>query len=406
VTNDGFGKPGKKTGGLPGHWKRKSVKPTSLPDRVKLSTAVASIKLDDLKMNDLFRLVVNHQGSDIHICVGVPPVLRVNGKIIKTDLPNLDAGTVRRLIFETLTNDQRAALEEDLEVDFSVSLPSIARFRGNCYYDRLGLAAAFRTIPTLVPTMEELGLPKILVDMTGKKAGLVLITGVTGSGKSTTLAAMIDLINHNRTEHIITIEDPIEYAHEHDMCIINQRELGRNTKSFSQALRAALREDPDIILVGEMRDLETISMAITAAETGHLVLSTLHTSSAPKTIDRIIDVFTPHQQEQVRVQLSETLKAVVTQQLIPRINGTGRVLAMEIMINSHAIANLIREGKTYQIYSVMQTSRQQGMQTMDQALKTLVRYRKISYEEAYLRCIDKKSFKQEENLGENSPLGL
>jgi twitching motility protein PilT len=217
---------------------------------------------------------------------------------------------------------------------------------------------------------------------------------------------MIDLINHNRTEHIITIEDPIEYAHEHDMCIINQRELGRNTKSFSQALRAALREDPDIILVGEMRDLETISMAITAAETGHLVLSTLHTSSAPKTIDRIIDVFTPHQQEQVRVQLSETLKAVVTQQLIPRINGTGRVLAMEIMINSHAIANLIREGKTYQIYSVMQTSRQQGMQTMDQALKTLVRYRKISYEEAYLRCIDKKSFKQEENLGENSPLGL
>jgi len=411
VLKDRFGKSesGGPTGGLPSHWKRKPVKP-SVPAAASQSSQPAPrktpVSLEDLKMQDLFHLVVDHNGSDIHICVGVPPVLRVHGKIVKTDLPKLDINTVRKLIFEILTDDQRAALERDMEVDFSVALPGVSRFRGNCYYDREGLAAAFRTIPNQVPTLDKLGLPSILGDLARLNSGLVLVTGVTGSGKSTTLAAMIDLINNERGEHIITIEDPIEYVHEHKKSIINQRELGSSMKSFSKALRSALREDPDVILVGEMRDLETISMAITSAETGHLVLSTLHTSNAPKTVDRIIDVFPPHQQEQVRIQLSETLKAVISQQLIPTMDGQGRVVSLEIMINTHALANLIREGKTHQIYSVMQTSRQQGMQTMDQSLKALVRYRKISFDEAYLRCIDKKSFKKPAGAPSGSPLGL
>jgi twitching motility protein PilT len=345
-------------------------------------------------MDDLFHLVVEESGSDLHLSINAPPVIRVHGQMIKTKLPNINKDQMRHLLMGLLNNDQRDKLDEIWEIDFSLSVPGLCRFRCNVFHQKDGLSGVFRVIPQKIPTLRQLNMPAIIGDLAKKHKGLVLVTGPTGNGKSTTLAAMVDMINSERHEHIITIEDPIEFAHVHKKCIINQREVGQDTKSFSMALRSALREDPDIILVGELRDLETIQMALTAAETGHLVFGTLHTSSAYKTIDRIIDVFPPHQQEQIRVQLGETLQAVVAQQLIPLADGSGRICAQEILINSPAIGNLIREGKTYQIFSVLQTSKQQGMQTMDQALKTLLKHKKITYEEAFKRATDKKSFEK------------
>lgn len=382
---------------------RPTARPSATPSSRSASSSILGkssekMKIDDdgmeYTMQDLFRLVVEEKGSDLHMSVGSPPVIRIHGKMVRTKLPPIDREKMRHLLFGILNDEQREKLDTSWELDFSIQVPNLCRFRANIFFQKDGPAGVFRVIPTHIPTLADLHMPQILTDIARKHKGLVLVTGPTGNGKSTTLAAMIDLINNERHEHIITIEDPIEFSHNHKNCIVNQREVGQNTKSFSAALRSALREDPDIILVGELRDLETIQMALTAAETGHLVFGTLHTSSAYKTIDRVIDVFPPHQQEQIRVQLGETLQAVVAQQLIPTVSGDGRVCALEILINSSAIANLIREGKTYQIFSVLQTSKQQGMQTMDQSLKDLMKHKKISYDEALKRATDKKSFER------------
>jgi twitching motility protein PilT len=281
-------------------------------------------------------------------------------------------------MYSILNNDQRKRLETDLQVDFSYSIPNHGRFRVNAYQQRGTIGAAFRMIPSVILSIDDLGLPTILHDFVKKPRGFILVTGPTGSGKTTTLAAMVDEINQDRHEHIMTIEDPIEFLHKHKSCVVNQREIGQDAQSFTLGLRAALRQDPDVILVGEMRDLETISTALTAAETGHLVFATLHTQDTPQTIDRIIDVFPPHQQHQVRVQLSVALQGIVTQQLLPTADGSGRIAACEVLSMTPAVRNLIREGKTHQIYSVLQTSSAHGMQSMDSALATLVREGKIT----------------------------
>ncbi|MDQ4024590.1 MAG: type IV pilus twitching motility protein PilT [Actinomycetota bacterium] len=291
----------------------------------------------------------------------------------------------RETIYSFLTNDQRKKLENELQVDLSYSIPGRARFRVNAYFQRASLGAAFRLIPTEMPRFESLNLPAVLKDFTKKPRGFVLVTGPTGSGKSTTLASMLDLINRERHEHIMTVEDPIEFMHRHQSCIVNQRELGADAESFALALKAALRQDPDVILVGEMRDLDTISTALTAAETGHLVFATLHTQDTAQTIDRVVDVFPPTQQHQVRMQLSVTLQGIVTQQLLPTIDGRGRTVACEVLIPTPAVRNLIREGKTHQIYSALQTGGAHGMQTMDASLAQLVRERKITRELAESR---------------------
>jgi twitching motility protein PilT len=303
-----------------------------------------------------------------------------------------DKERVHEMIYEVLTDDRKAQLEEHHEIDFAIELAEVGRFRVNAFYQRRGEGASFRIIPTKIKSVEELGLPPVLNTLARAKKGFILVTGPTGSGKSTTLAAMIDLINQERHDHILTIEDPIEFVHENKNCLVNQREVGPHTNSFAAALRSALREDPDVILVGEMRDLETIQMALTAAETGHVVFATLHTNSAAQTIDRIVDVFPPHQQQQIRTQLSEALVGVVSQILIPTIDGKGRVAACEVMVATPAIKNLIREGKTHQMPSIIQTGAKDGMQSMDQCLKTLVMKNKISREEAALRAFDKAAF--------------
>ncbi|MFA4015014.1 MAG: hypothetical protein RUDDFDWM_000080 [Candidatus Fervidibacterota bacterium] len=344
------------------------------------------MSLDDVHIDDLLRIVVEKNASDLHLCVGVPPVLRIDGRLYRTPFMPAEPAQTQRLIYEILTDDQIQRFENELELDFSYSLQNIARFRVNVFKDRGNVAAAFRLIPRRIPSIRELGLPVILEELILKPRGLILVTGPTGSGKSTTLAAMIDHLNNTDSRHVITIEDPIEYMHTHKKCIINQREIGQDTLSFAKALRSALREDPDVILVGEMRDLETIATAITAAETGHLVLATLHTNNAAETIDRIIDVFPAEQQAQIRVQLSNNLVAVLSQQLLPRASGRGRVAAMEIMIATPAIRNLIREGKTHQIPSIIQTSGEVGMQTMDQALRDLYLQGIITYEDAMSRA--------------------
>ena len=348
----------------------------------------------DVIIDDLLRLIVEKSGSDLHLTVGSPPMLRLQGKLWPTDIPSLTAKEVRRLIFQFLNNDQRERLERDLELDISYELEGVARFRCNVFYTRLGLGGVFRVIPTRIKTLAELKLPGILGDLARRNKGLILVTGPTGSGKSTTLAAMVDQVNHERQDHILTIEDPIEFVHQHKTCLVNQREIGPNTRSFSAALRSALREDPDIILVGEMRDYETISLAVTAAETGHLVFATLHTPSAAQSVDRIVDVFPAHQQDQIRTQLADALQGIIAQQLIPTIDGLSREVALEILINTSAVANLIRDNKTFQLPSIMQTSKQAGMQTMDQSLMDLVKQRKISPQEAYRRAFDKKAFEQ------------
>jgi twitching motility protein PilT len=336
-------------------------------------------------LNDYLFDAIRAGASDLHITVGLPPMVRVNGEVQPLDYSPLTANVTRELVYDILSNDQRQRLENDWELDFSYTLPRTARFRVNVYFQKGTLGAAFRTIPQEVLSLHKLGLPRAVEDMTEKPRGLVLVTGPTGSGKSTTLAAMIDKINETKNEHIMSVEDPIEFLHNHKKCIVNQREVNQDTKSFAQALKHVLRQDPDVILVGEMRDLETISLAVTAAETGHLVFGTLHTQDAPQTVDRIIDVFPPHQQHQVRAQLANALQGIITQTLIPRRDGKGRVVACEVLVPTPGVRNLIREGKTHQIYSAMQTGGKFGMQTMDAALVELMRKGLISREEAEKR---------------------
>jgi twitching motility protein PilT len=325
-----------------------------------------------MDISELLIFAVENKGSDLHISAGEPPVVRIHGEMRKVEVPALDKDDVHNMIYDILNDQQRKAYEEHLELDFSFALGDYGRFRVNVFKQNRGDSAVFRTIPNKIPTFEELSLPKVFQDLSRLEKGLVLVTGPTGSGKSTTLAAIIDLINKEEKGHILTIEDPIEFVHPSKSCLVNQRELGPHTHSFANALRSALREDPDIILVGEMRDLETISLALTAAETGHLVFGTLHTSGAPKTVDRVIDVFPAAQQNQVRSMFSESIQAVVTQALFKRRDGQGRIAAFEIMIANPAVRNLIREGKIAQLPSIMQTSKAIGMQTMEAAVTDLV----------------------------------
>ena len=329
---------------------------------------------------ELLSFAKKEGASDIHLSSGEPPTIRIHGDIRKIDSPPLNREDVHKVLYDILRDHQRKVYEEQHELDFAIAWANIGRFRVNAFMQNRGESIVFRTIPTDIPTLEQLGMPKILSDLTEKDKGLVLVTGPTGCGKSTTLAAMIDLINRRDKCHILTVEDPIEFVHESKKSLINQRELGVHTHSFANALKAALREDPDVILVGEMRDLETISLALTAAETGHLVFGTLHTSSAPKTVTRIVDVFPPEQQEQVRTMFSESLQAVLTQQLLKRKDGKGRVAALEIMVGTAAVRNLIRENKIAQILSSLQTGRQYGMQTMDQALVELYQKEQVARE--------------------------
>jgi twitching motility protein PilT len=339
----------------------------------------------EFDFSEVLLQVMERQASDLHLTAGSPPMIRHHGKLHALDYPRLSPQTTREVIYSILTNDQRQKLETDWQIDFAYSIPGRARFRVNSYFQRAALSAAFRLIPHEIPTLSELDLPPVLEEFTKKPRGFVLVTGPTGSGKSTTLAAILDLINEVRQEHILTIEDPIEFLHKHKRCIVNQRELGADAATFGLGLKAALRQDPDVILVGEMRDLETIATALTAAETGHLVFATLHTQDTAQTVDRIVDVFPPEQQQQVRVQLSVALQGIVTQQLLPRADGQGRVCGCEILVPTPAVRNLIREGKTHQIYSALQTGGQFGMQTMDAALAQLVREHKITRELAESR---------------------
>ena len=345
-------------------------------------------------IDDFLRMTLELGASDLHITTGVPPIVRVNGKLKALDHPKLLPNDTRELIYSILTQEQRDVLERNWEYDFSYSLPGKGRFRVNVYYQRGSISAAFRSIPVKIPTIEELRLPLVVSEFAMKPRGFVVVTGPTGSGKSTTLAAIINIINETRNCHIITIEDPIEFLHPHKRSIVNQREVGTDTKSFANALKYALRQDPDVILIGEMRDLETIQTALTAAETGHLVFATLHTVDAPQTIDRIIDVFPPHQQQQVRIQLAGCLQGIVAQQLLPTADGNGRVVAVEILVATPGIKNLIREGKTHQIYTAIQTGQKYGMQTLDMALADLVKRGWISYETAYEKAQDPASLKQ------------
>lgn len=337
-------------------------------------------------MEELLADAFNMGASDIHISTGLSPVFRVNGVLLRSEYPPLSKDDSQRLIFSLLSNEQRRTLEQNWELDFSYGIQGLGRFRVNVYKSKGSYAAALRTIKDTVPNFDELGLPSVIKEIAAKPRGLVLVTGATGSGKSTTLAAMIDWINENRADHILTVEDPVEFIHNSKKSIVHQRELGQDTRSFANALKSALREDPDVILVGEMRDLETISLAITAAETGHLVMGTLHTSSATTTVDRIVDVFPAEQQQQIRVQLSNSLVAILTQALLPKINEmkerTSRILAQEILIVTPAIANMIREGKAAQMYSAIQTGTDIGMQTLEMALKDLYQNGLILYEDA------------------------
>lgn len=349
----------------------------------------------DIRIEDILIKAVSLKCSDTHITVGVPPMGRVDGQLLPIEgYESLDGEDTKHLSYSLMNEDQAKRLEEKGEVDFSYSLASTGRFRVNVFKQRGSYSAVLRILSNKIPSIDDLGLPAVFKDLAMKPRGLILVTGPTGSGKSTTLAAMIDYINDNKRGHILTLEDPIEYLHKHKRCIVNQREIGEDSYSFSTALRAALREDPDVILVGEMRDLETVSIAVSAAETGHLVLSTLHTVNAPQTIDRIIDMFPSEQQQQIKVQLSGVLQGVISQQLM-RIRGTeGRVAAMEILIMNDAIRNVVREGKTHQIPSMMQTATAQGMMSMDYSLSQLVKSNKIALQDALLHCSDQEMLKR------------
>ncbi len=371
--------------GLPG-----AYKPGAQEDRKAGEPQI----VEDLHIDDLLHIVVDRNASDLHLSADCEPVIREDGQLKRLNYIKVPYNISQRMMYDILSDEQIHKFETTMELDFSYSLPRRARFRVNMYRDRGTVAAAFRLIPQKIPTCRDLNLPLLLEQLTEKPRGLVLVTGPTGSGKSTSLAAMIDFINTQHAHHIITIEDPIEYLHSNKLSVINQRELGQDTKSFGAALRASLREDPDVILVGEMRDLETIQLAITAAETGHLVFATLHTNTAAESIDRMIDVFPPGQQEQIRIQLSNNLIAVIAQQLLARAGNPGRVPAIEIMIATPAIRNLIRENKTHQIPSVIQTSANVGMVAMDQTLRDLYLKGVITLEDAMTRAVNVEELKK------------
>jgi len=353
---------------------------------------VASV--EGVSIDELCAMAVEAGASDLHITTALPPTVRIDGTLHTLPFERLRPLDTQRLMYDVLTDRQIERFEREHELDLSYGIRGLGRFRVNVYMQRGSVAAALRAIPTSAPNIDELHLPSIILDITSRHSGLVLVTGQTGSGKSTTLATMVSHINHTRSCHILTVEDPIEYLHAHAMSMVNQREVGEDSLSFASALRSALREDPDVVLIGEMRDLETVEAALSVAETGHLVFGTLHTRSAPQTIDRIIDVFPPHQQEQVRVMLSNCIEAVITQQLIPRATSAGRVPAVEIMIATSAIRNLIREAKTHQMPTVIETGMHYGMQTMDGSLADLVRRGVITHDEAAARALDPENFQR------------
>jgi twitching motility protein PilT len=385
--------------------------PPTTTGGVEQPKAGAPRSMEDLHIDELLHIVVDRNCSDLHLCVDSEPVIREDGGLKRLNYEKCTPQQSQRMLYEIVSDDQVTRFEQTKELDFSYALPNPphlreqgkgpirARFRVNLYRDRGACASAFRLISSRIPTVEELNLPPILKSLCERPRGLILVTGPTGSGKSTSLAAMVNHINMNFSHHIITIEDPIEYLHTHKNCVINQRELGQDTLSFGNALRASLREDPDILLVGEMRDRETIQLAITAAETGHLVFATLHTNNAPESIDRIIDVFPPGQQEQIRVQLSNNLIAIISQQLLPRASGPGRIPTNEIMLATPAIRNLIRENKTHQIPSMIQTGHSHGMMSMDQCLRDQYMKGLITLEEAMTRCQNVEELKKMINLG-------
>src|SRR6187455_2481626 len=345
------------------------------------------------RIDSFFKFMKEQSASDLHLSTGNPPMLRIHGELVRVDMPALENDDLKALVYEIAPEQKIKVFEETGDVDFGYEFPGFARYRANFFNQRTGISATFRLIPSKVLTLEDLGLPPVLRRFAMLKKGLVVVTGPTGSGKSTTLAAMVDYCNLQRKDHIITVEDPIEFVHRSQQCLVNHREVGVHTKSFAAALRGALREDPDIILVGEMRDLETIELAIMAAATGHLVFGTLHTPSAAKTIDRVIDVFPAGQQNQIRNTLSEALKGVVAQNLIKRIDVKGRVAALEVLVVTPAIANLIREAKTYQIPGMLQVGKKHGMQTLDDAILDVLNKGMISPEDAYSRAIDKTKFR-------------
>jgi twitching motility protein PilT len=341
---------------------------------------------------ELLVYTLDRKASDLHLTVDLPPAVRVHGEVETMDYPPLSREDTHDLIYQIMNDRQKARFEESHDLDFSLDFGDAGRFRVNVFMGHRGVGSVFRVIPSQIKSVEELGLPEVVSKMSEYERGLVLVTGPTGSGKSTTLASLIDQINDTRRGHILTVEDPIEFVHPHKQCVVNQREVGPHTHSFSNALRAALREDPDVILVGEMRDLETIGLAVSAAETGHLVFGTLHTSSAAQTIDRIIDVFPSHQQAQIRAQLSESLRGVVAQTLVKTANGKGRAAAVEILVSTPAVRNLVREGKTFQLPSVIQTGVKEGMQTIEQSLVELVDSGRVAQEEALGKAPDKEAF--------------
>jgi len=352
------------------------------------------MEIDDYGLDELLGLAVERRASDLHITAGLPPTLRVDGRLQALNFDPLRPVDTQRLIYSILSDHQISTFESTHELDFSHGIPKVGRFRVNVYVQRGSVGAAFRVIPRRIPRFPELGIPGVVQTLAARTSGLILVTGPAGSGKSTTLASIIDYINDTRSCHIVTIEDPIEYLHSHRKAMVNQRELGTDTYEIRAALRSVVREDPDVILIGEMRDLETIDAALKIAETGHLVLATLHTRNAPQSVNRIVDVFPAHQQEQIRVLLASTLEAIIAQQLLPKAAGSGRVLAAEILVVTAGIRNLIREGKTHQIYSLMETGGEQGMQTMDRTLALLVRQGMVSPEDAAARTIDQDNYRR------------
>lgn len=359
-----------------------------------LAKVDARPSVEDYSLDELLGMAAERQASDVHITAGLPPTMRIDGRLRPMNFDKLEPAECQRLVYGILTDHQISGFERTHELDFSHGITKVGRFRVNVYLQRGSVGAALRLIPRRIPTFEELGLPGVTRQLAGRTSGLILVTGPTGSGKSTTLAAIVDHINQTRDCHVITIEDPIEYLHRHGRAMVNQRELGSDTFGWTAALRSVLREDPDVVLIGEMRDLETIDSALKIAETGHLVLGTLHTRNAPQSINRIIDVFPPHHQEQIRVLLASALEAVIAQQLLPKISGLGRVAAIEVMVVNAGIRNLIREGKTHQIYSLVETGGEEGMQTMDRTLATLVRRGQVSGIEAAAHAIDLDNYKR------------